>query len=252
MCCSVFTLGHAHFHGCPSPAPSTCHVTCLFNTGSDQPHAFHGNTCAHNLNFVLTATVLPRVPADIKGMLSVIFIGSRQPLKESEDSVPHKKRQAWEFLTWLAENNPLYTKIKLSEAHLRLYKNDEIPDMEEHVMECKTASAERNFEQETAGVEPHFAMEYASSIGTQDDLQEPLLECMGVSDVESVKIQGCTFQAAASMNLNQPPNEKPDLSIFSGSEAIGEYNDSNLLMGMFPTLFPYGKGGFEVPVSFEM
>ncbi|PBK69311.1 hypothetical protein ARMSODRAFT_1037826, partial [Armillaria solidipes] len=58
------------------------------------------------------------------------------------------------------------------------------------------------------------------------------------------------------MNLIRPPNEKPDLSIFSGSEAIGEYNNPDLLMGMFPTLFPYGKGGFEdphreVPVSFE-
>ncbi len=197
-----------------------CHVTCLFNTGSDQPHAFHGNTCAHDLNFVLTATVLPRVPADVKGMLSVVFVGLWQPLKESEDSVPHKKRQAWEFLTWLAKNNPLYAKIKLSEAHLCLYKNDEIPDMEEHVMECKMASAERNFEQETAGVEPHFATEYASSIDLQDDSEEPLLECMGVSDIQSVKIQGHTFQAAASMNLIRPPNEKPDLSILAEAKRL--------------------------------
>ncbi|KAK0466111.1 uncharacterized protein EV420DRAFT_1261642, partial [Desarmillaria tabescens] len=70
---------------------------------------------------------------------------------------------------------------------------------------------------------------------------------MGVSDVESVKIQGRTFEAAALRNLIRPPDEKPDLTIFSGSEAIGEYNNPDLMKGMFPTLFPFGKGGFEEP-----
>lgn len=85
----------------------TCHVTRLFKTGSDQPRAFHGNTCAHDLNFVSTATVLPRVPADVKGMLSVVFVGSRQPLKSLKTVYRIRKDKVWEFLTWLAENNPL-------------------------------------------------------------------------------------------------------------------------------------------------
>lgn len=54
----------------------TAHVTRLFQS-TDPAHArtFHGNTCAHEMNVVSTATVLPRTPADISGFLSVVFVG---------------------------------------------------------------------------------------------------------------------------------------------------------------------------------
>ncbi|SJL16371.1 uncharacterized protein ARMOST_19893 [Armillaria ostoyae] len=167
-----------------------------------------------------------------------------------------RKDKVWDFLTWLAANNPLYAKIHLSEAHLRLYEDDEIPGMEQRIITMEPSSAKRIFEQETAGIQPHFAASLASNIQPHDDSDEPLLERMGVSDVESVKIQGRTFQAAALMNLVCPPDQKPDLTIFSGSSAIGEYNNPDLIKGMFPTLFPFGRGGFEEPhrkvaVSFE-
>ncbi|KAK0467381.1 hypothetical protein IW261DRAFT_1553893 [Armillaria novae-zelandiae] len=58
------------------------------------------------------------------------------------------------------------------------------------------------------------------------------------------------------MNLIHPPDEKPDLTIFRGSSAVGEYNNPDLIKGMFLTLFPFGRGGFEeshcpVSLSFE-
>ncbi|PBK66565.1 hypothetical protein ARMSODRAFT_890270, partial [Armillaria solidipes] len=79
---------------------------------------------------------------------------------------------------------------------------------------------------------------------------------MGVSDIESVNIQGRTFQSSALKNLIRPPGKKPDIIAFCGEDAIGEYNNPYLMMGMFPSLYPYGKGGFEdserlVPVSFR-
>ncbi|KAK0505513.1 hypothetical protein EDD18DRAFT_1043747, partial [Armillaria luteobubalina] len=37
----------------------------------------------------------------------------------------------------------------------------------------------------------------------------------------------------------------PDLTIFHGSAAIREYNNPDLIKGLFPTLFPFGVGGFE-------
>ncbi|PBL03890.1 hypothetical protein ARMGADRAFT_910520, partial [Armillaria gallica] len=78
---------------------------------------------------------------------------------------------------------------------------------------------------------------------------------MGVSDIESVNVQGHTFQLSALQNLIRPPRKKPDLITYCGEDAIGEYNNPHLMMGMFPSLHPYGKGGFEdservVPVSF--
>ncbi|KAK0215909.1 hypothetical protein EDD85DRAFT_782365 [Armillaria nabsnona] len=79
---------------------------------------------------------------------------------------------------------------------------------------------------------------------------------MGVSDIESVKVQGCTFTAVALRNLVARPGKKPDLTIFCGEAPVNEYNNLKLMMGMFPTLFLYGISGFEKPdqkvsVSFQ-
>lgn len=110
----------------------TCHVTRLYNTpNDDQPRVFKGNTCAHNLNYVSTATELPRPPADMKGMLSIVFIGPKQSVKSCLRKFNHiHKAKVWDFLCWLAEHNLLYEKIRLSKEHLALYKNDEIPGLE--------------------------------------------------------------------------------------------------------------------------
>jgi hypothetical protein len=55
---------------------NTAHITHIYQSSDpSQPKVFHGNTCAHDMVVVSTASVLPRTPADINGMLSVIFIG---------------------------------------------------------------------------------------------------------------------------------------------------------------------------------
>jgi hypothetical protein len=39
----------------------------------------------------------------------------------------------------------------------------------------------------------------------------------------------------------------PDLILHRGSTAIKEYKNPELMPGMFPTLWPFGIGGFEDP-----
>jgi hypothetical protein len=52
---------------------NTAHITRIYQSSDpSQPKVFHGNTCAHDMNVVSTASVLPRTPTDINGMLSVI------------------------------------------------------------------------------------------------------------------------------------------------------------------------------------
>ncbi|KAK0441510.1 uncharacterized protein EV420DRAFT_1278633 [Desarmillaria tabescens] len=52
---------------------------------------------------------------------------------------------------------------------------------------------------------------------------------------------------ASALNNLVKSNKKPDMIIFRGDEPINEYNNPDLMMGMFPTLFPLGIGGFEDP-----
>jgi len=54
----------------------TAHVSYLYQSSDPaQPRVFHGNVCTHDMNVVSTASVLPRTPDHVNGMLSIIFIG---------------------------------------------------------------------------------------------------------------------------------------------------------------------------------
>lgn len=44
------------------------HVTHLYQSSDPaQPQVFHGNTCAHKMNIMSTATVLPCTPSNVNG-----------------------------------------------------------------------------------------------------------------------------------------------------------------------------------------
>ena len=71
------------------------------------------------------------------------------------------------------------------------------------------------------------------------------LENMGVSDPESVKLAGRTFTSSALKNLLPTNSQLPDLVLHHSSSAVPEYDNPDLMPGMFPTLFPLGLSGFD-------
>ncbi|KAF6750243.1 hypothetical protein DFP72DRAFT_745567, partial [Ephemerocybe angulata] len=105
---------------------NTAHVTRLYNSSSpDQHTVLHGNTCAHEMNVISTAQVLPRTPADINGMLSVVFVGpGKFDPKKAGDLFRVRKQKIWNFLMWLQKNNRLYTHLKFDETVMNLYPED--------------------------------------------------------------------------------------------------------------------------------
>ncbi|KAG2742618.1 hypothetical protein P692DRAFT_201889980, partial [Suillus brevipes Sb2] len=79
---------------------------------------------------------------------------------------------------------------------------------------------------------------------------------MGVSDPECDNISGRTFVAAAIKNLFSENTLLPDLVVHRGLNPVNEYKNPDLIPGTYPTLFPFGIGGFEdnsrpVSISFQ-
>ena len=55
---------------------NTAHVSRIYESSDpSQPKVFHGNTCAHEMNLLSTASVLPRTITDINDMLMIVFVG---------------------------------------------------------------------------------------------------------------------------------------------------------------------------------
>ncbi|KAF9779881.1 hypothetical protein BJ322DRAFT_1012857, partial [Thelephora terrestris] len=105
---------------------NTAVITRLYQSSDpSQPNIFHGNTCAHEMNVGSTATVLPLAPADVNGLLSVVFIGSRtfKPKYLGNMYRIHKSK-VWRFLQWLKCHNWLYVNVSLDKSTMELYPDD--------------------------------------------------------------------------------------------------------------------------------
>jgi len=237
---------------------NTAHVTRIFKSSDpSHPRILNGNTCAHEMNVISTASVLPRTPADINGMLSIVFVG---PGKFDPKSLEYvfrvRKNKVWRFLLWLKAHNRLYSNIPLNESILDNYPDDDIlPGLDDRVIYDHESDAYSIFSEETAGFSEHPA-EAANNVDIDNNNSVCFLEKMGVSDPEGDRIKGRTFTASALHNLTSNSSSLPDLVLHRGFHAISEYHNPDLVPGMYPTLFPLGIGGFEdknreTPIQFS-
>jgi hypothetical protein len=118
-----------------------------------------------------------------------------------------------------------------------------IPGLPERVIFNQHEHPDVLFQTETAGMAKHPA---------EDAIKDPQVEgeiymdSFGLSDPEGSAMPARSYRAAALRGLNvKPSQEMPDLILSRGATAVSEYQNPKLLPGMFPTLFPFGIGGFE-------
>ncbi|KAH7904302.1 hypothetical protein BJ138DRAFT_1138568 [Hygrophoropsis aurantiaca] len=117
---------------------TTAHVTRLFkSTDPAVPKIMHGNTCAHEMNVVSTASVLPRTAADVNDALSVVFIGPEKFESQKLHSifrVRKHKIQAW--LMFLKQHNRLFQNIPIDLTRLSEFPDDgALPGVADHLIE---------------------------------------------------------------------------------------------------------------------
>lgn len=206
---------------------NTAHITHLYGSSDPKnPTVLHGNTCAHNMNIISTASVLPRTPTDINGMLSIVFIGAgKLKMEFLQHMLRVQKHKVWSFLTFLKQHNCLYRSIGLDKNLLDLYPIDRIlPGIDQKILYDHESIGEGIFVQETAGFSEHPATAFLNNSKTQDNKTietQIMLEKMGVSDPESVKMSERSFTASALQNLVAEENQRdlPYLIIHSGGTA---------------------------------
>ena len=262
---------------------NTAHITHLYGLSDpSQPTILHGNICAHEMNVISTASILPHTPTDVNGMLSVVFVGAGKLNAQSLHNMFRvRKKNFEEFLIWLKNHNHLYMDIPIDQHILDMYPEDAfLPGIQEHVVEENEIHSEYVFSEETAGFSDHHAQEFHSEslldINVNNSMcnkrskieinqDEVLSEKTGVIDPECDRLSGWSFTASALKNLacnlhcedeNIQGKNKPDLAIHHAATAVSEYNNPDLMLGMFPTLYPFGIGGFEdkshkTPISFK-
>ena len=233
---------------------NTTTVTHLYQSSDpSQPAVFHGNTCAHEMNVGSTVMVLPHAPANVNGLLSVIFLGLSKFKPEYLGNMYRiQKQKVWGFLQWLKTYNRLYRNIPLDEQTMNLYPdNNYLPGIEESIIHDDWADVEDTFKEETAGISEHPAELFAvSSKSFEEEISGSLammIEKTGITDPECDRVLEWLFNAAALKNLVLDGSELPDLMLHHGSAVVPEYDNPDLVPGMYPMLFLSGTGSFDIP-----
>ena len=133
---------------------------------------------------------------------------------------------------WLKNNNPLYKDVDIDERNLSaLPLEDVLPYHVEHVV--------KNDAQETLVARYDNADEQRESRPSNSDTH---FESVVIADVDAHtplnKLQAAAVQHAKTKG-------KPFVQVGHGLKPVNEFFNVGLFPMLYPTLFPYGCGGFE-------
>ncbi|KAE8222469.1 hypothetical protein CF326_g8372, partial [Tilletia indica] len=210
---------------------------------AERPRVMKGHACAFPLNTVATATKLPWAVGDGEAMVSCLVIGPRQPrLSDLRNVFKVRRQKVEDLLKYLRANFKDYPQFETDEEALNALPEDGVP---ESILRCVGYNPSEDprslFDKETSGVQPHPAMEESTE---EDETHgQTFLEHHGLVDINGASISSAERTAGALFNVTG--SDRPELVVKYGSAFIKEYDNPALFPGMFPTLFPWGIGGFE-------
>ncbi|KAF8816193.1 hypothetical protein BYT27DRAFT_7248501 [Phlegmacium glaucopus] len=232
---------------------------------------------------MIDGTLMPPIVKVLAATIGITFVG---PKNIPERTMPKffRVRRNWvrKALEWLRANNPLYNNIIISHSRLAALPEDGVPyelmATAKHSTDVDMLYTEEDSYvplQDVEDVEDMRDVEEASD-NEHGDLELPTepgvlpLAHLGVVDVDGVEVTDSELLAHALANCCEGRQEE-DYMIRRGSAFVNEYaridpttgqrndggpSDANHLLGSFPTLFPFGQGGFEIDrevnVPYEM
>ncbi|KAE8250719.1 hypothetical protein A4X13_0g4456 [Tilletia indica] len=218
----------------------------------ERPRVMKGHACSFPLNTISTASKLPWAVDDHAALISCIVIGPRKPRTKDLRSVFKVRREKVRALfLYLREHCKGYPQFPVDEHALNCLPDDDVPELlMRHFTYEEHNEVPSLFAQETAGLDAHPAV-LEDSDGC--DEARTFLEHHGLLDINGISVPAHSRTGSALANATG--TERPDLVIRHGSVFVEDYNNPDLFPGMFPTLFPWGTGGFEskrrTPLSFN-
>ncbi|KAG1797583.1 hypothetical protein EV424DRAFT_1475081 [Suillus variegatus] len=174
--------------------------------------------------------ILPPPLDDVVTPICVVFVGSSPPtvdwLRQHAKLLIVRRERVRSALIWLCENNPLYGDVAIDHDHLNSLSEEDILPV--HI--------------ETVPVDAEPAQDALAS--RYDSVSEYIFQHVVVTDVDG-QAPGHELRAAALRHVKQKSGGY--VQIPHGSSPMNEYVNPELIPMVYPTLFPYGVGGFEHP-----
>ncbi|KAF8804167.1 hypothetical protein BYT27DRAFT_7214241 [Phlegmacium glaucopus] len=230
------------------------------------------------ISSMVDGLILPPISKVLAATIGITFVGPKNlPEKSMPKMFRVRRSRVREALEWLRANNPLYSNISISASRLEQLPENGIPY---ELMATVKHSSDMNmlYAEQDGYVPPQdisdgeadeevFTDSDEESMNVDDNepdlFAEPgvvPLSHLGVVDIDGIDITESELMAHALANCCEVRQDE-DYLIRRGSAFVNEYarvdpvtgqrndggpSDTNHLLGCFPTLFPYGQGGFEI------
>ncbi|KAJ7692073.1 hypothetical protein B0H17DRAFT_1159660 [Mycena rosella] len=231
-----------------------------------------GNVSTYRLNTaeisdIIQGGVMPPAPTVLSATIGVTFVGTRNiPLKLLPDFLRVRRNRVADALHWLKQHNRLYSEIEISRSQLELLPINGVPDEISNNVNYSVDTLHLDREQngyvplDAADEEEAMQVELeakradayeADRAAQQSGFNGIDSENMDVDGVDVTKPAAFPLQLLGIVDAGG--DNIPDSDIMahalanSGSSRFdGGPGDANHMLGAFPFLFPYGKGGIEV------
>ena len=211
--------------------------------------ALRGHVIVHPQRPDVLSELLPPAIEDIIAPICVVYTGSNAPsadwLRKKAKPLLVRADRVRKALIWLKAHNYLYRNITIN--HQVLNEIKELPSLPVHVEfspECHDGAV-------TSGYENDGNFDNRDCTQTDDDVP---FESVLIADVDP-KASSNELRAAAIRHFRD--TNKSYLEMPHDPKPENEFCNPTLFPKLYPTLFPYGLGGFEnqhrcSPVSLKM
>ncbi|KAJ7131997.1 hypothetical protein C8R46DRAFT_924021, partial [Mycena filopes] len=165
---------------------------------------------------------LPPTRDEMAELLAFTFIGASAPTQEDFErtSMLVRREKVYTALNWLKLNHEGYTDLEISEDNLMSYKLRDIP----------------------------VVVDFKRSKGDPNDSIPAIARSVNDSNEEHGTVDGpCSFATIKSVALQHLTREGGMLGIGQSEAPESMFRNVQAYPGMFPWLFPYGKGGIGHP-----
>ncbi|KAE8220859.1 hypothetical protein CF319_g5685 [Tilletia indica] len=242
---------------CAKYLASTC-IVRLYDLSAPghpehRPRVMKGHACAFPLNTMSTAVKLPWTFRDGGPLVSCIVIGPRPPRQQDLRKLFKVRRsKVAALLKFLKANFLDYPQFPDDTDALNELPEDDVPELlMRYVVHQDHSNVPSLFEAETSGIEPHPGLSLTDDLEASEG--RTFIEHHGLIDLNGVRIPSNV--RLANGLLQASGGAHPDMIIKHGSQFVSSYNNPGLFPGMYPTLFPWGVGGFgedrQVSLSFD-
>ena len=196
--------------------------------------ALKGHTIIYPQEPERLATLLPPPIEDALTFICVVFVGSTRVtpewLKAKAKPLVVRREKVYMALKWLKANNPLYQNVEIALDNLNALPVDDI--LPYHVEHMAPDEAQ-------ATLTSRYDNVLESDVLSPEQTH---FEGVVVADVDA-HTPAKQWTAAAIQHVKS--KGRPFVQVSHGPEPMNEFSNMDLFPMIYPTLFPYGCGGFE-------